>query len=126
MIWWGYYLLFEWIWHGQTIGKRSARIRVVRADGAPVSFVPVAVRNLVRIIDFMPFGYGVGVITMFCNPQARRLGDFAAGTLVVKDEGELTIETLMAAIPATAPTRLRTEEPAQSETSADLAPDQDW
>jgi uncharacterized RDD family membrane protein YckC len=129
-IWWGYYMLFEWIWHGQTIGKRTARIRVVRVDGAPLSFVPVAVRNLVRIIDFMPFGYGVGVVTMFCNSQSRRLGDFAAGTLVVKDEGDVTIEALMAAVPTAAPTRLRTEAPATPETfeniSSDLAPDQDW
>lgn len=125
-IWWGYYILFEWIWHGQTIGKRTARIRVVRADGAPVSFVPVAVRNLVRVIDFLPFGYGAGVVTMFCNRQSRRLGDFAAGTLVVKDAGELTIEALMAAVPAGAPTRLRTQEPAIQEIAADLAPDQDW
>jgi uncharacterized RDD family membrane protein YckC len=135
-IWWGYYMLFEWLWHGQTIGKRTTRIRVVRSDGAPVSFVPVAVRNLVRIVDFLPAGYGVGVITMFCNRQSRRLGDFAAGTLVVKDQGELTLAALMASIPKTAPAMLRTELPVDSlppNTSVDIAnatpeltPDQDW
>ena len=130
-IWWGYYLLFEWLWHGQTIGKRMAKLRVVRVDGAPVSFTPVAVRNLVRVVDFLPTGYAVGVITMFCNRQSRRLGDFAAGTLVVKDQGELTIESLMAAIPASAPVTLRTELPAGStssaqDTGAALSPDQDW
>lgn len=131
-IWWGYYLLFEWLWHGQTIGKRTVHIRVVRVDGAPVSFVPVAVRNLVRIIDLLPVGYAVGVITMFCNRESRRLGDFAAGTLVVKDQGELTLESLMSAIPAVAPSKLRTTLPeAQThDPTADdppgLTPDQDW
>jgi uncharacterized RDD family membrane protein YckC len=124
-IMWGYYLLFEWLWHGQTIGKRSARIRVVRSDGAPVGFVPIAVRNLVRIVDFLPTGYAVGVITMFCNRQARRLGDFAAGTLVIKDQGELTLDALMTAVPTAAPTKLRTELPAESPPS-ELTPDQDW
>lgn len=126
-IWWGYFMFFEWLWHGQTIGKRITRIRVVRLDGTPVSFVPVAVRNLVRIVDFMPMGYGLGVITMFCNRRARRLGDFAAGTLVVKDQGELTIEALMASIPAAAPSTLRTELPTNPlESSPELTPDQDW
>jgi uncharacterized RDD family membrane protein YckC len=124
LIWWGYYMLFEWLWHGQTPGKRSARIRVVRADGAPLSFMPVAVRNLVRIVDFLPAGYGVGVITMFCNRQSRRLGDFAAGTLVVKDQGEVTIQQLMAQIPATASTPLRTEVPTIA--TPELPPNQDW
>jgi uncharacterized RDD family membrane protein YckC len=127
-IWWGYYMLFEWLWHGQTIGKRTTRIRVVRTDGAPVSFVPVAVRNLVRIVDFLPAGYGVGVVTMFCNRQSRRLGDFAAGTLVVKDQGELTIDQLMASIPKTMPAKLRTELPQEAmlEAAPELTPDQDW
>lgn len=139
-IWWGYYMLFEWLWHGQTIGKRTTRIRVVRADGAPLSFVPVAVRNLVRIVDFLPAGYGVGVVTMFCNRQSRRLGDFAAGTLVVKDQGELTLAALMASIPKTVPTTLRTELPPETlpdslppdmspnmpTVTPELTPDQDW
>lgn len=131
-IWWGYYMLFEWLWHGQTIGKRTAHIRVVRLDGAPLSFVPVAVRNLVRIVDLLPMGYGVGVVTMFCNSQSRRLGDFAAGTLVVKDQGEITLESLMASLPnATPPASsvpLRTALPAEPlpPSTPELTPDQDW
>jgi uncharacterized RDD family membrane protein YckC len=128
IIWSGYFMLFEWLWHGQSIGKRITRIRVVRSDGAPVSFVPVAVRNLVRIVDFLPVGYGVGVITMFCNRQSRRLGDFVAGTLVVKDQGELTLKALMASIPNAAPVKLRTEVPTESsgDDAPELTPDQDW
>jgi uncharacterized RDD family membrane protein YckC len=124
VIWWGYYLLFEWLWHGQTVGKRVAHIRVVRLDGAPVSFVPVAVRNLVRVVDFLPVGYGVGVVTMFCNRQARRLGDFAAGTLVVKDQGELTLDSLLT--PSTKPSPTTTSTRQAPEASPELAPDQDW
>jgi uncharacterized RDD family membrane protein YckC len=123
-IWWGYYLFSEWLWHGQTVGKRVAHIRVVRLDGAPVSFLPVAVRNLVRIVDFLPMAYGVGLVTMFCNRQTRRLGDFAAGTLVVKDQGELALDMLMASPPAPSPaTTLHRPEPGPS---PDLTPDQDW
>lgn len=121
-VWWGYFLLFEWLWHGQTVGKRVAKIRVVRTDGAPVGFVPVAVRNLVRILDFLPMGYGVGVVTMFCNRQARRLGDFAAGTLVVKDQGLLTLDALMTPPPLQPPT----PQTPQLESAPELTPDQDW
>jgi hypothetical protein len=77
----------------------------------------------------MPAGYGVGVITMFCNRQARRLGDFAAGTLVIKDQGELTLDALMASVPANAPAKLRTELPedeAVPQLAPELAPGQDW
>jgi uncharacterized RDD family membrane protein YckC len=133
---WGYYMLFEWLWHGQTLGKRIVHIRVVRVDSAPVGFAAVAVRNLVRLVDFLPVGYGAGVVTMFCNRQSRRLGDFAAGTLVVKDQGELTLDSLMSAIPAAAPSPLRTELPTEFQphslhnslpaSSPELPPSQDW
>ncbi len=91
---WGYYMLFELLWSGQTPGKRAAKIRVVRMDGSPAGLLEVVVRNLVRVIDFLPFGYGVGLVTMFLNRRARRLGDFAAGTLVVKDRGEVSLDSL--------------------------------
>jgi uncharacterized RDD family membrane protein YckC len=89
---WGYFILFEWLWNGQTPGKRVSKIRVVRMDGSPPRFLDIAVRNLVRIIDFLPFGYGLGLVTMFFNREARRLGDMAAGVMVVKDRGELRLE----------------------------------
>jgi uncharacterized RDD family membrane protein YckC len=93
-LFWGYYILFEWLWNGQSPGKRVARTRVMRVDGSPVGMTDVIVRNLVRIIDFLPFGYGVGLLTMVSNRQARRLGDFAAGTLVVRDQGEIELSDL--------------------------------
>jgi uncharacterized RDD family membrane protein YckC len=98
---WGYYLVFELVWRGQTPGKRGAGTRVIAVGGGPATFLEVAIRNLVRIVDFMPFGYAVGLVTMLLNRQARRLGDFAAGTLVVKHRGEIKLETLGQAAPGT-------------------------
>lgn len=106
-IFWGYYMVFELVWNGQSPGKRLAGTRVVRTDGDPPGFFDVAVRNLVRIVDFLPTAYAVGLVTMFLNPQARRLGDFAAGTLVVRERTEVSLASLNFAKtpvkPATAP-----------------------
>jgi len=89
IIFWGYFVLFELVWNGQTPGKRAGKLRVIRRDGQPVRAGEVMVRNLVRIIDFLPAFYGIGLITMFIDKDARRLGDMAAGTIVVR-EGDLT------------------------------------
>lgn len=91
---WGYYIFFEYIWNGQSPGKRLVNIRVVRTDGNPVGLSEVVIRNLVRIVDFLPSGYGVGLVVMFFNRQSRRLGDLAAGTLVVKERRDVALETL--------------------------------
>jgi uncharacterized RDD family membrane protein YckC len=85
LIFWGYFILFETLWNGQTPGKRLVHIRVVKDNGSPVDFFSVATRNLVRIIDFLPTPYAAGVICMFFSPSYKRLGDYAAGTLVVKE-----------------------------------------
>jgi uncharacterized RDD family membrane protein YckC len=91
---WGYYVLFELLWNGQTPGKRWVGLRVLRTDGTPITLSESLVRNLVRLVDFMPALYGVGVVTMFINPQARRLGDLAAGTMVFHDKPTVTLESL--------------------------------
>jgi uncharacterized RDD family membrane protein YckC len=85
---WGYYIFFEMLWNGQTPGKRWTGIRVIRVDGTPVSAAEVIIRNLVRIIDLLPAAYGVGVVTMFINSRSRRLGDLAAGTVVVHERSQ--------------------------------------
>ncbi|MEK7327557.1 MAG: RDD family protein, partial [Chloroflexota bacterium] len=82
---WGYYILFEMLWNGQSPGKRWVGLRVIRTDGTPITLTESIIRNLVRLVDFLPAYYGVGVVTMFINEQSRRLGDLAAGTLVVHD-----------------------------------------
>src|SRR5690606_14075457 len=94
LIFWGYYVLFEYLWNGQTPGKRLVKIRVARTDGNPAGFVEVVIRNLVRVVDFLPTGYGLGLLVMFFSPQARRLGDFAAGTLVVKERSDVDLRAL--------------------------------
>jgi uncharacterized RDD family membrane protein YckC len=96
LLFWGYYIFFEMLWNGQSPGKRWAGLRVIRTDGTPVTLAETVIRNLVRLVDFLPFGYGVGVVTMFVNDQSRRLGDLAAGSLVVHDGGEISVQSIAA------------------------------
>jgi len=86
-LYWGYFVFFETIWSGQTPGKRIMKLRVVREDGRPVRFFEVFVRNLIRLVlDIQPtFSYAVGVISIIFSPRSKRLGDFVAGTVVVKE-----------------------------------------
>ena len=84
---WGYYVLWEGLADGQTPGKRYMRLRVVSDGGYSVSFAGSAIRNLVRIIDMQPvFTYGVGIVSILTTKQGKRLGDLAAGTLVVREQ----------------------------------------
>lgn len=83
---WVYWTLLEVAWNGQTPGKRLVRIRVVKSDGSPVTVFSAAVRNLLRVVDFLPACYPVGLITMLIDKRHRRLGDLLAGTVLVRDE----------------------------------------
>jgi uncharacterized membrane protein SpoIIM required for sporulation/uncharacterized RDD family membrane protein YckC len=84
---WGYYVLWEGLADGQTPGKRYMRLRVVSDGGYSVSFAGSAIRNLVRIVDMQPvFTYGVGIASIVATKQGKRLGDLAAGTLVVREQ----------------------------------------
>ncbi|MCA1631818.1 MAG: RDD family protein [Acidobacteria bacterium] len=86
LIWSGYFAVFEWLWHGQTPGKRALRLRVIREDGRPVTFWEAAARNLVRIFDMMPFPfYSVGLLSVFLSSRDQRVGDFVAATVVVRE-----------------------------------------
>ncbi|MGE0439451.1 MAG: stage II sporulation protein M [Gemmatimonadales bacterium] len=82
---WGYYALFEGFYRGQTPGKKSLGLRVLRDSGQPIGFAEAALRNLVRVADFLPppFLLGLGMIAF--HPRAKRLGDLVAGTVVVRD-----------------------------------------
>ncbi|MGA8731766.1 MAG: RDD family protein, partial [Terracidiphilus sp.] len=82
---WGYFTLFEAFWGGRTPGKRVARIRVIQQSGRPIGLFESMARNFIRYVDQIPFFYAVGVIAMFSTRQHQRLGDLAAGTLVVLD-----------------------------------------
>ena len=103
----GYFLVSEAAWNGQTLGKRSARLRVVGDHGEPLTLAQAAIRNLVRIVDFLPLFYGIGMLTLFINGRGKRLGDFAAGTLVVRDRERISLYDLAGtaggATPAPAP-----------------------
>jgi uncharacterized RDD family membrane protein YckC len=87
---WGYFTLFEAFWNGRTPGKRIARIRVIQRSGRAIGLFESMARNLVRYVDQFPSFYAVGVIAMFVTRQHQRLGDLAAGTLVVRDREEET------------------------------------
>jgi uncharacterized RDD family membrane protein YckC/uncharacterized membrane protein SpoIIM required for sporulation len=95
---WGYYVLFEALWDGQTPGKRRMGLRVVRDGGYSITFSASAVRNLVRAIDMQPLPfYGVGILSVLLSRSGKRLGDYAAGTFVVRERA------LVMAAPASAP-----------------------
>ena len=84
---WGYYVLFEALADGRTPGKRLQRLRVVRDGGYSVTFGASAVRNLMRIVDMQPIVlYGVGMLSVLISKSGKRLGDMAAGTIVVKED----------------------------------------
>lgn len=109
---WGYYIVFEMLLNGQTPGKQIAKTRVVRADGNPAGSTEIVIRNLVRIIDFLPFAYAIGLVTMFLNQQSRRLGDFAGGTIVILEHQHVTLESVRRgdAVPAPQSDAARTEQ----------------
>jgi len=87
-VYWGYFAVFEILWKGQTPGKRWAGIRVIKDTGRPINAFEAISRNLVRVVDYFPGFYGVGVLTMLLNAKHQRLGDFVAGTLVVHESSD--------------------------------------
>lgn len=89
-----FYVIFEMVWNGQTPGKRVIGLRVVREGGRPITFMNSVIRNFIRLVDFLPAFYGIGVVVMFVDRRARRLGDLAGGTLVVKERRGVTLESL--------------------------------
>ncbi|HJW07403.1 MAG TPA: RDD family protein [Rhodanobacter sp.] len=80
---WAYSVVCEVWLDGQTLGKRALGLRVVKADGTPVTWLPSVVRNLLRVVDALPGVYGVGLASTLIDPHARRLGDIVAGTMVI-------------------------------------------
>lgn len=86
LILFGYFILFETFWNGQTPGKRLMKLRVIQDDGRPITFFSSLARNVIRGADIMPFPfYSIGLISVFASARARRLGDFVANTVVIKE-----------------------------------------
>jgi uncharacterized RDD family membrane protein YckC len=93
-----YFVIFETIWNGQTPGKRLFRIRVIREDGRPIRFYESLVRNLIRMaLDSMPVVivplYSIGIVSVFLSSRSKRIGDYVAGTVVIR-ESEAKAPTL--------------------------------
>lgn len=83
---WWYGSLFEGLWNGRTPGKRMFGLRVVKEAGYPISFQEAVLRNLLRAADILPVGYGVGLMCLLLTRKMQRIGDLAAGTIVVREE----------------------------------------
>jgi uncharacterized RDD family membrane protein YckC len=118
-----YFTFFEWLWNGQTPGKKLLKLRVIREDGRPITFWESFVRNLVRIFDMMPTPplYSVGLISVFCSNRDQRIGDLMAGTVVVRErEAEAPTFDQVFASPVSDAAYRRSFKPAQF--AADLAP----
>lgn len=82
----GYFAFFEAVWNGQTPGKRLLKLRVIQESGRPINPYQAITRNLMRLVDSLPFLYGIGCLTVLLNRQNKRLGDFVAGTVVVHEK----------------------------------------
>ncbi|MCP4690970.1 MAG: RDD family protein [Desulfobacterales bacterium] len=80
----GYGIALEWAWRGQTLGKRVFRMRVMDVRGLNLQFSQIVIRNLLRCVDSLPFFYMVGGLACLASRHARRLGDIAANTIVVR------------------------------------------
>ncbi|HJS24159.1 MAG TPA: RDD family protein [Pyrinomonadaceae bacterium] len=109
----GYFAFFEWIWNGQTPGKRWLKLRVIREDGRPITFWEAAVRNLLRSFDMMPLPfYSIGLISVFSTTRDQRVGDMVAGTVVVRErEAEAPAFSQVFATPVSDPALRRSFKP---------------
>ena len=100
---WWYMVLFEVLNHGRSPGKQWMGLRVVQDDGTPIGWSASLLRNLLRFVDLLPFGYFLGAISCLQHPSFKRLGDLAAGTLVIYREQPLTRPQLPDAEPRRPP-----------------------
>jgi uncharacterized RDD family membrane protein YckC len=109
----GYFAFFEWLWSGQTPGKRWLKLRVIREDGRPITFWEASVRNLLRTFDMMPAPfYSIGLISVFSTTRDQRVGDMVAGTVVVRErEAEAPEFSQVFATPVSDPALRRSFKP---------------
>lgn len=124
---WWYMVLFEVLDQGRTPGKRWLGLRVVHDDGTPVGWSASLIRNLLRFVDLLPFGYFFGALCCLAHPCFKRIGDLAAGTLVIHRERPSAQPALPQVAPQPAPVALSFEEQraliAFSERHASLSPE---
>ena len=110
LVTWWYMVLFEVLNQGRSPGKQLLGLRVVHDDGTPVGWAASLTRNLLRFVDFLPFAYGLGILSCLNHPAFKRLGDLAAGTLVVYQETPSPRPPLPPAEPLPAPFALSLDE----------------
>ncbi|MCO7627887.1 RDD family protein [Pseudomonas fluorescens] len=123
---WWYMVLFEVLHQGRSPGKQWMGLRVIHDDGTPIGWSASLLRNLLRFVDLLPFGYCFGAISCLQHPTFKRLGDIAAGTLVVYSERPLARPQLPDAQPRRSPIPLNLGEQrallAFAERQAELSP----
>lgn len=107
---WWYMVLFEVLRQGRSPGKQWLGLRVVHDDGTPIGWSASLLRNLLRFVDLLPFGYFLGALSCLQHPTFKRLGDIAAGTLVVYSERPLNRPQLPDAEPRRSPVALTLSE----------------
>jgi hypothetical protein len=103
------------------VGKKAFRLRAVGDRGEPLTFAQAGIRNIVRIVDFLPYAYGVGLIVLFVNGKGKRLGDLAAGTIVVKDSDNVGLWQLRSGSPSPAGAPVGPPAPYAAASAAELA-----
>ncbi|WP_268797729.1 RDD family protein [Pseudomonas huanghezhanensis] len=110
LVTWWYMVLFEVLNQGRSPGKQFMGMRVVHDDGTPIGWSASLLRNLLRFVDMLPFGYSVGAFTCFQHPSFKRLGDLAAGTLVIYRDAPIKRPELPDAASFVAPVSMTLDE----------------
>lgn len=108
VLFWGYHVFFEFFMNGQSPGKRHFGLRVITLDGQRIEFFPSLVRNLVRIVDFLPIGFLAGIVAILISQNGQRIGDFFARTIVIRERNELPVSSKQFSknFPSSTPVRL--------------------
>ncbi len=111
VIYFGYFIIFETFWNGQTPGKKLMGLRVVRDGGYPADFASIAIRNVIRVGEAVAGLYAISAVVALMSPENKRLGDMAAGTLVVRDTAAAKLAAILDEPPdAARPIMLTAEE----------------
>jgi len=111
VIYFGYFIIFETFWNGQTPGKKLMGLRVVRDGGYPADFASIAIRNVIRVGEAVAGLYAISAVAALMSPENKRLGDMAAGTLVVRDTAAAKLAAILEEPPdAARPIMLTAEE----------------
>jgi len=110
VLYWFYPVLSEIYLQGATLGKKALSIKVLHDDGTEISWQASIIRNILRYVDFLPFGYCFGFLSIISNSDFKRLGDFTAGTLVVYTDVEIKNDDIPVKSPLMPLWQLKTDE----------------